>query len=176
MADPNPAAQLSLLTGRLMETAERALEGLSIEQLNDTHGDTINSIGFDIWHVTRTTDNAIHFVFEREEPVWLRMGLHEAWDLPKVAQGTGMDEAEAYTLRFPEPAEFARYVTAVGEAVVPRIAAMDQDYLATITKIMPWGEIPRMEIIGQVLVAHGNGHLGRVDAARTRLGLEGLGY
>jgi hypothetical protein len=33
-----------------------------------------------------------------------------------------------------------------------------------------------MEAIGQVLVAHGNGHLGRVSMARSLLGLEGLGY
>jgi hypothetical protein len=33
-----------------------------------------------------------------------------------------------------------------------------------------------MEAIGQVLIMHCNGHLGRVDRARSLLGLEGLGY
>jgi hypothetical protein len=176
MAEPTHAGQLSLLLSRLLTTCERAVGDLSLEEMHGTHGGRANSIAFDVWHVVRTADNVVRFVFEREEPVWLRGGFQEKWGLPKVAQGTGMEAQEALALRFPEAQEFNRYVKAVAEAVVPRVAAMSEDYLASNVRIAPWGEVPRMEAIGQVLIAHGNGHLGRCDLARAFIGKPGLGY
>jgi hypothetical protein len=176
MAEATAAAQLSLLVDRLLEAAKHGCDGLTAEQFTSTWDGRSNSIAFDVFHVSRTADNVIHFVFEREQPVWLSQGFFEAWDLPKVDQGTGMDRSEAFALKYPAPTEFTRYIEAVRQAIVPRIGLMSDEYLATITKIAPWGEIPRIEIIGQVLIAHGNGHLGRVDHARSLLGLGGLGY
>jgi hypothetical protein len=174
--EPTLPAQYSHLVGRLLLYCEMAVDGLTTDQLAGTHEGRSNSIGFDVWHVVRTTDNIVHFVFERDQPVWLVGGFHERWGLPRVDQGTAMDVAEAYALRFPEPEEFKRYIRAVEEAVVPRIAAMDDAYLATVQFIRPWGEIPRMEAIGHGLLGHGNGHLGRACLARSLLGLKGLPF
>jgi hypothetical protein len=173
---PEMAAQYSRLIERMLQYCERAVDGLSVDQLCDTRGGLTNSIGWDVWHVVRTTDNIIHFVFDREQPVWLRGSFHEAWGLPKVDQGTGMASDDAYALRFPAPAEFSRYTRAVAEAVVPRIAGMSAAYLAEVQFIRPWGDVPRMEAIGHGLIGHGNGHLGRASYARTLFGLEGLPY
>lgn len=173
---PNMAAQFSHLVGRLLWYSTLAVDGLTVEQLSDTHGGLTNALGFDVWHVVRTTDNIVHFVFEREQPVWLTGGFHERWGLPKVDQGTDMAVDEAYALRFPLPTEFCRYIHAVQDAVVPRIAAMSEDYLATVQFIRPWGEIPRMEAIAHGLIGHGNGHLGRACLARSLYGLPGLPY
>lgn len=169
------SAQLALMTRRLLQNCVRAAEDLTRDQLNYRASDDANSLGFDLWHVVRTADNVVHFVFEREPPVWLRDGYHDQWELPKVAQGTGMDPAEAHALVFPEPAEFNRYTSAVLDAIVPRIEAMDEDYLSVITTVRPWGEVPRMEALWQVVVAHGNGHVGRTSLARTLLGKDDLG-
>ena len=174
--DPAPAAQAATLVARVLGYCDLAVADLSVEQLCDTRGALTNSIGWDVWHVVRTVDNIVHFVFEREQPVWLRDSFHEAWGLPKVDQGTGMDPSDAYSLTFPEPTEFSRYTRAVAAAVVPRIQAMTNDYLATLQTIRPWGEIPRIEAIGHGLIGHGNGHLGRASYARTLLGKKGLPY
>ena len=173
---PTLQAQLSTVTGRVLLYCDRAVEGLTVEQFCDTRGGITNSIGWDVWHTVRTTDNIVHFVFDREQPVWLRDGFHERWGLPKVDQGTGMDPNDAYSMRFPEPREFATYTRAVAKAVVPRIEGMSMEYLATLQTIRPWGQIPRMEAIGHGLVGHGNGHLGRASYARTLFGLKGLPY
>lgn len=173
---PDSAAQQSVLVGRVLQYCDLAVDGLTAEQLSDTRGGLTNSPGFDVWHVIRTIDNIIHFVFERETPVWLQHNFHEAWGLPKVDQGTGMNPAEAYGLRFPGPDEFNRYGSLVRDAVVPRIAAMSDAYLAEVMTIRPWGEVPRVEAIGHGLIGHGNGHLGRVSYARNLLGLPGLPY
>jgi hypothetical protein len=176
MAEPTHAGQLSNLLARLLATCGRAIADLTVEEMHDTHGGRANCIAFDVWHVVRTADNVIHFVFEREQPVWLSAGFQEKWDLPRVSQGTGMDPQEAFALRFPEPSEFQRYIQAVSEAIVPKVAAMSDEYLSSLVRIAPWGEIPRMEAISQVLIAHGNGHLGRCDLARALMGKPGLGY
>src|SRR5712692_4479226 len=135
--EPTLAAQYSHLVGRVLMYSKMAVDGLTVEQLRDTHGGRANSIGFDVWHVVRTTDNIIHFVFEREQPVWLTGGFYERWGLPKVDQGTGMNVDDAYALPFPEPEEFKQYIRAVEAAVVSRIAAMSDEYLATVQFIRP---------------------------------------
>ena len=121
---PTLQAQLSTVTGRVLLYCDRAVQGLSIEQFCDTRGGITNSIGWDVWHVVRTIDNIIHFVFERQQPVWLRDSFNERWNLPRVDQGTGQDPNDAYSMAFPEPDEFKLYTGAVRDAVVPRIAAM----------------------------------------------------
>jgi len=173
---PTMPAQYAKLVERLLQYCEAGVDGLAVEQLCDTRGALTNSIGWDVWHMVRTVDNIVHFVFEREQPVWLRDAFHERWGLPKVDQGTGQDPDDAYSLAFPAPAEFNRYTQAVAQAVVPRLAAMSMDYLATIQTIRPWGDVPRMEAIGHGLIGHGNGHLGRVSYARTLYGLKGLPF
>ncbi len=176
MPDANLGSQLSSVIDRMLEQCGAGAAGLTAEQLRDSQGGKSNSPGFDVWHVARTVDNVIHFVFSREKPVWLEMNLPEEWDLPKNDQGTGMDEAVAHALVFPEAAELTRYIEGVRSAVVPKIAAMSDEYLWEIVKIVPFGEMPRVQTILQVLVGHGNGHLGRVDHQRALLGLEGLGF
>lgn len=173
---PDQSAQLAWLTQRLFTVCEWAVEGLSPEQFNDTFAQTTNSVAFDVWHVVRTVDNITHFVFEREQPIWLTHRFDEQWRLPKVIQGTGQPSADAFALRFPEPEEFTRYIRAVAEAVVPRIAAMSEPYLAERVAIKPWGEVRRSEAIGWGFIAHGNGHLGRAGLARTLWGLKGLPF
>jgi len=173
---PTLQAQLSTVTGRVLLYCDRAVQGLSIEQFCDTRGGITNSIGWDVWHVVRTIDNIIHFVFERQQPVWLRDSFNERWNLPRVDQGTGQDPNDAYSMAFPEPDEFKLYTGAVRDAVVPRIAAMSDAYLTEVQTIRPWGPIPRMEAILHGLIGHGNGHLGRASLARNLYGLDGLPF
>ncbi len=161
----------SLLTG-----TAGAITDLSQDDLQFRPGDDTNSIGFEAWHIARTADNLVHFAFEREQPVWLQRGLDQAWGLPKVDQGTGMTPADAHALRFPEPAALAGYAEAVRDAIVPRIEAMSDEYLATKMTIRPNGEMARGDIIGQVIIAHGNNHLGMISTARSLLGKPGLGF
>ena len=158
----------------LNETA-RAIEDLTQEELHFRPGENCNSIGFDAWHIARTADNLVHFAFEREQPVWLQQRLDEAWGLPKVDQGTGMAPEDAHALRFPEPSALVGYCHDVADAIVPRIERMTDEYLLTPTVIRPQGELPRYQIIGQVIVIHGNNHIGQMNLARTLLGKPGLG-
>ncbi len=170
------AATYALLLDRVFENCIRSIEDLSVDELNHLPHAQANSIGFDIWHVARTIDNVLFFVFDRETPLWLREGYNDRFALPKVAQGTGMSTEDARSLRFPDPALFLDYVRALRDASVPRVAAMTDEYLAEAVLLKPWGECSRSEHIGQVLIAHGNSHLGKASLARTLLGHEDLGF
>mgnify|MGYP006159427449 FL=1 len=174
--DPTTSAQFSSLIARLLDYCAAGLEGLTEEQVSDTRRGITNSIGFDIWHVVRTIDNIIFFVFEREQPIWLKGEFDKRWGFPPVDQGTDMDVEEAYALRFPEGSAFLEYIQSVKIAVVPKIREMDDEYFSVIQFVRPWGEVSRMEMIGHGLIGHGNGHLGRVSLARNLYGLEGLAY
>ena len=160
----------------MLDGIAQSIEDLSVEDLHFRPHEHSNSMGFDAWHVFRTADNIVHFAFERAQPIWLQQGLDERWGLPRLAQGTGMEPQEAYALRFPDPAALAQYGRDVRDAILPRIEAMDDDYLQTVTRVVPYGDITRLEAIGQTLIAHGNNHLGRIDLARALLGKSGLGF
>jgi uncharacterized damage-inducible protein DinB len=166
---------LARSTRSLLTSTARAIEDLTADELHFRPCERCNSIGFDAWHIARTADNLIFFAFEREQPVWLQQGLDQAWGLPKAAQGTGMAPEEAFALRFPEAKLLAKYANDVAAAIVPRIEQMSAEYFLTTTAIRPQGELPRYQIIGQVIVNHGNNHYGQINMALTALGKPGLG-
>ena len=174
--DKTISQHLALLTRRLLDSTARAIEDLTSKELHFRAHPHTNSIGFEAWHIARTVDNLIHFAFEREQPVWLQQGLDKAWDLPRVDQGTGMDPEVAHEIHFPGAEALAAYIRDVAVAVEPRIEAMDGDYLQALTTIRPQGDLPRIDIIGQIIIAHGNNHLGQMNLARTLQGKEGLGF
>ncbi len=159
----------------LLNATASAVEDLTEEEMVFRPEGPNNSIGFDAWHIGRTADNLVHFAFERETPVWLQQGLHETWNLPKVDQGTGMTPEEAFALVFPAGSELAKYVHDVGEAIVPKIRSMTTDYLLEEMYIRPNGDLSKYQIIGQVIINHGNNHYGQINMMLTMMGKPGLG-
>jgi hypothetical protein len=162
-------------TNALHENWEAALADLSDEQFHHQPSANTNHIAFTAWHWVRTEDNIVQFVLQRKPTVWLEMGLNEKWSLPKNEQGTGMAPDQAYAMHIPSPAEFLDYAKAVWARTTPWIDQVTQDELARITKVMPFGEIPVLQIFGQTIIAHGNQHLGEVWLIREMQGLKGIG-
>jgi uncharacterized damage-inducible protein DinB len=170
------AALLAQFSGSLLDGAARSIEDFSEDEVHFQVHPGTNSAGFEVWHIARTADNLIHFAFEREQPVWLQQGLNDAWGLPKADQGTGMDPDEAHGLRFPAGDALAAYCRDVAAAIRPKIEAMSDEYLQSTITIKPQGEMPRYMVIAQVIINHGNNHLGQVNLARTMQGKDGLGF
>ena len=104
---------LVLFARRVLDGMADAIEALDHDELHFRPSELSNSIGWEAWHLFRTADNIIHFAFERERPIWLQQGLDEAWGLPRVEQGTGMDPDEAHGLVFPQ----ARLL-AIGQTII----------------------------------------------------------
>lgn len=152
----------------------------SIADLNDDelhfrlHA-TSNSIGWDAWHIFRTVDNLIHFVFEREQPVWLQQGLDVKWNLPRVDQGTTMKPEEAWAMRFPAGKDLAQYGLDVLAAVLPKMEAMTDEYLQVQHRVFPWGDRTRLWILGKV-ITHSSKHLGYIAGGVGVLGKQGPSF
>jgi hypothetical protein len=170
------SGNLAQNTERLLAGLARLAEDLTADEVQHRTHDNTNSIGFDIWHVARTADNLINFAFERKPPVWMAQNLFEQWNLPKVAQGTGMPAEDAHALRFPDGASLAKYCLDVSASIVPQIRAMSDEYLDQTMTIQPQGEMAKGEIIGQVIINHGNNHLGAANVGVTALGKPGMGF
>ena len=167
---------LADLVRDMLNATAIAIEDLSLEEVHYRIHDNANHIAFEAWHIARTSDNIVHFAFDREQPIWLRKGLHEAWHLPRVDQGTDMEPESAYSLRFPDPILLAGYIRDVAVAVESRVANMNDDYLRAQVTVRPHGQISRMRALGQVVIVHGSNHLGQINLARTFQGKSGIGF
>lgn len=165
---------LAHFVNQLHDWYGNALAGLSDEQFYYQPNQQTNHIAFQAWHFLRTKDNVFNFVLQnRKTPVWLRQELNDKWNLPKAAQGTGMDPAEAHALRLPSIEALVQYGNDVHADVMPYLESVSGDDLQEITKLLPWGELPRIQHIGQTIIAHGNQHLGQINVLRVMQGLSG---
>ena len=153
-----------------------AIADLDGAQLHFRPTEDANSIAFDAWHVFRTVDNLVTFVFAREQPLWRAQGLDAAWSLPRNAQGTGMTAEEARALRFPAAPMLAQYGRDVATLVLPRIEAMTDAELQERVTVQPFGEITKLVSLGTNMITHANAHLGQISVCRTLLGLPSLGF
>lgn len=158
---------------QLHEWYGQALGDLTEEQLYYQPTKSSNHAAFIAWHFFRTKDNVINFIMQdRKAPVWLRQELHEKWNLPKVDQGTGMDPAEAHGLRVPSLDALLTYADEVHADVMPWVESVSEEDLQTVRKLLPWGELPSVQHVGQTIIAHGNQHLGQIDLLRAAQGLK----
>ncbi|MCX4832131.1 DinB family protein [Streptomyces sp. NBC_01016] len=73
---------------RIQEEVHAAVEGLSVDALNERPEDTANSIAWLIWHLTRVQDDHIADAAGVEQ-VWLAGGWAERFDLPLSESDTG---------------------------------------------------------------------------------------
>jgi hypothetical protein len=97
-------------------------DSLSDEQLNWKPEGYNNSIGFNLWHIARWSDNLIAEILKEYPNLGLEMGeakeiweqdvLGEKWGLPPVLYpgGTGLSDEVAQGLVFPAKVELTGYL------------------------------------------------------------------
>ncbi len=163
-------------TGAIHKALVSGIEDLTTEQFLFRPMENGNHIAFNAWHLIRTEDNIVQFVVQRKPTVWLEQGLDEKWTLPKVEQGTGMDPERAHALVIPSPAELLGYANDVWAKTESFIAAATEDDLNRMTKVMPFGEMPVVQALGQTIITHGNQHFGEICTLRNLQGITGVGF
>lgn len=80
--------------GRVRESVERVLEGLTRQQLAHRVGGSANSIAWLVWHLTRVQDDHVAEVAGTEQ-VWTADGWVKRFDLPLPADSTGYGHSGA---------------------------------------------------------------------------------
>lgn len=158
---------------RLHAGLDKVMAELTPDQLHAVPGGhpKANTIGWGVWHYTRTEDNIVRWVIqERKPPIWVEGGYGEKLGLPPAAQGTGMPPAEAQALRIKDVALFREYMGKVWAGTDELIAGATPALLDKIITVKPLGDMSVVQCLGQVGLTHGMTHLGEIELARTLIG------
>ncbi len=158
---------------RLHAGLDKVMAELTPEQLHTVPAapSRANTIGWGVWHYTRTEDNIGHWVIQdRKPPIWVQAGYGEKLGLPPAAQGTGMSTEEAQALRIKDVLLFREYMGRVWAATDALIAGASPALLEKTITVKPLGEMTVIQCLGQVGLTHGMTHLGEIELARTLIG------
>jgi hypothetical protein len=85
----------------LQKSYQRAIGGLTGEELAWQAGPNANSIGFIFWHVARVEDRLVNVFAQGKTDVWVRDGWYERWGIP--AEATGLEYPPEHLASFPLP-------------------------------------------------------------------------
>ncbi len=88
--------------GQISQVLERALDGLSQEDLNEQPTHDSNSMGWLVWHLTRVQDRAIAGLLV-EEQLWIKDGWHVKFSRPPDAQDFGLGHTPEELATFNSP-------------------------------------------------------------------------
>ena len=154
---------------------DKAVEGMTADQLNFRPSEGGVSGFFSLWHYVRTEDNIVNFVTQARPTVWLNGGYNEKFGLPRNSQGTGMTEAEANAVQVQDVKAWHEYQRGVWEATDAYLASMSPDeFDSRKVTIKPLGEMSLWEGIYGVCLSHGYRHVGEIEYVRGVQGLGGL--
>ncbi len=135
---------------------DKAVEGMTAEQLNFRPQEGGVSGFFSLWHYVRTEDNIINFVTQGKPTVWLEGGYHETFGLPRNSQGTGMTTDEANAVQVDDVAKWHEYQGKVWAATDAYLAAMSpEQFNERRVTIKPLGEMSLWNGIYGVCLSHG---------------------
>ena len=127
-----PAELLTDAFDRIHQTASRAVEGLSDDQLAARAGRDANPMAWLVWHLTRVQDDHVADVAGTEQ-VWTAQGFVDRFGLPfdSAATGYGMTGEEVGHVR--ASAELlTAYLDAVHAATTSYVAGLAPEDLDSI--------------------------------------------
>lgn len=153
-------------TQKRLHTALRSsVEELTVDEWHYTPGGTGNHIAFILWHSVRTEDNMLRFILQGRPTLWAEENWHERLGLPYRVQGTGMTTEEAQNIHIADLTLFMRYAEQVWQEFEDYLAVINDggaELSARIVKVKPLGDIPALQLIGEVCIIHLYTHLGEI--------------
>jgi hypothetical protein len=154
---------------------DKAVDGMTADQLNFRPSEGGVSAFFSLWHYVRTEDNIVNFVVQRRNTAWLEGGYDAALGLPRTSQGTGMTDDEARAVRLADVATWARYQQATWAATDAYLASMSpEEFESRRVTIKPVGEMSLWDGLYGMCLSHGYRHVGEIEYVRGVQGLGGL--
>jgi hypothetical protein len=154
---------------------DKAVEGMTAEQLNFRPQEGGVSGFFSLWHYVRTEDNIINWVTQGKPTVWLEGKWNERFGLPRNSQGTGMTADEANAVQIHDVAAWHGYQQGVWTATDRYLATMSpEEFDARRVTIKPLPEMTLWDGIYGVCLSHGYRHVGEIEYVRGVQGIGGL--
>ena len=101
-------------------TVNKALEGMTQEELTRRPTDQANPIGWVVWHMYRVQDIVIHGVMQRAPAVWITNRWYEKYGLPDDPMLTGgrQTSEEVGAFQCPSRQDLIGYASAVQESTM----------------------------------------------------------
>ena len=154
---------------------DKAVEGMTAEQLNFRPREGGVSGFFSLWHYVRTEDNIVNFVVQRKPTVWLEGGYDEIFGLHRTGQGTGMTEEEANAVVIHDVAKWHEYQQRTWQATDAYLASMSPaEFDSRRVTIKPVGEMSLWDGLFGMCLSHGYRHVGEIEYVRGVQGIGGL--
>ncbi|MGE5595261.1 MAG: DinB family protein [Hyphomicrobiales bacterium] len=154
---------------------DKAVEGMTAEQLNFRPQEGGVSGFFSLWHYVRTEDNIINWVIQRKPTVWLEGGYDQAFGLHRTSQGTGMTADEANAVQVNDVARWHEYQQKVWQATDEYLRTMSPEEFDTRrVTIKPLPEMSLWDGVYGMCLSHGYRHVGEIEYVRGVQGLGGL--
>lgn len=162
---------------RLHAWMQEAVGDLTIEEWNTVPAGNGNSIAFLFWHAVRTEDNILRFILQGRPTIWNEGNWHERLSLPLRAQGTGMPTEEAQGFHVDDPdllLAYARQVWHEFETYLAAITDGGAELSARKLMVKPLGEMPAIQVVGQVCITHLFSHYGEIALIRGQFNKRGM--
>ncbi|MFN0094657.1 MAG: DinB family protein [Dehalococcoidia bacterium] len=154
---------------------DKAVEGMTADQLNFRPQEGGVSGFFSLWHYVRTEDNIINWVTQGKPTVWLNGKYNDIFALPRNSQGTGMTTEEANAVQVKDVARWHTYQQAVWAATDAYLADMSpEEFDSRRVTIKPLPEMTLWDGIYGICLSHGYRHVGEIEYVRGVQGIGGL--
>ena len=150
-----------------------AVKELTDEQLHFRPLGKGNSIAFALWHTVRTEDMVVNFLLQKKPPVWNAEGWDKKFGMDPRAQGTGMTDEQAASIRIPNLQDFLKYVDNVFQASEAYLESVKEADLEPVQEYQYLGKRSGYQVIGGVVFGHGSEHLGEIRYVKGLQGLKG---
>jgi len=128
----SPAELLTEAFSRVPETVERAVSGLSTDQLASRPATGANTIAWLVWHIARGQDAQVAALAGTEQ-AWTADGWYDRFDLPFPAEALGYGMSRDDVGRVRASADLLLgYLGAVHERTVAYLSTLSPEDLETV--------------------------------------------
>jgi hypothetical protein len=172
--DPMSTAEyFHAATRDLHKSLYDAVKDLTAEQLHFRPIGKGNHIAFLFWHYVRTEDAVINGMFQKKPMIWNAEGWDKKFGLDPRAQGTGMTEDQAASLRITDLNAFLQYTQKVFQATESFIAEMKPETWSEVRDLPMLGKRNGYQLVGGIVLTHGAEHLGEIWYIKGLQGMKG---
>ena len=145
---------------------DRALDGLSDDELRWKPTLHANSIDWMVWHMARVEDNLVNVVLQKRDPIWERDAWGKRLSIPYTGAGAGMTMDEIRAMgRIDVPKVMEYYRTIRTETSDYFANVMLEDDLSRIIEHTNFRGWTGAQILGRLLCEEAE-HLGQIEYLR----------
>jgi hypothetical protein len=161
---------LSMGYGGILRTLEYTLKGLTVADLNWQPKPDCNSIGWQVWHLTRWQDVQISS-FMGQEQLWIKDGWHKKWGRPADPRDTGggMKPADLAKFKSPGVKTLLDYHKAVLERSQKYFPTLKKANLEKVIEGTPFKPPPTVGMALIMTMSDGISHAGQAGYVRGLL-------